>query len=192
MIMSEDNVESKPHNKNQVHVSFPRFERILVAYDRMEISKRALSYAAYFSNVSDSEIVLVNVVKANRDLKKALPLSINANLDGNKEGEHPAMVPNQPQVMPKNRPLQEIVEEMTIACKAAALTKKVKYEIRMGDPADEIINLSNITSFDLIIMGSRRIASRMQAIGSTTRKVVTTLRTPLLIIQKQRTYKDEY
>jgi len=81
--MSEDNVESELPNKNQVHASFPSFGRILVAYDRMELSKRALSYAAYFSKVADSEIVLVNVVKANRDLKKVLPLSINADLDGN-------------------------------------------------------------------------------------------------------------
>jgi nucleotide-binding universal stress UspA family protein len=192
MIMSEDNVESKPSNKNEIHVNLLRFERILVAYDRMEISKRALSYASYFSKVSDCEVVLVNVVKANMDLKKVLPLSINANLHGNEEGEQPAMVANQPQVMLKNTPLQEILEEMTAACKAAALTKKVTYEIRMGNPADEIINLSNIMGFDLIIMGSRRIASRIQAIGSTTRKVITTVRTPLLIVQKQRTYKDEY
>jgi nucleotide-binding universal stress UspA family protein len=186
------NYESKSPNKNEVHVSFPSFGRVLVAYDRMEISKRALSYAAYFSKVSDSEIVLVNVVKANRDLKKVLPLSINANLDGNEEGKQPAIVASQPRVLLKNRPLQEILEEMTAACKAAALTKKVTCEIRMGNPADEIINLSNIMSFDLIIMGSRRIASRIQAIGSTTRKVITTVRTPLLIVQKQRTYKDEY
>jgi nucleotide-binding universal stress UspA family protein len=189
--MSEDNVESELPNKNQVHASFPSFGRILVAYDRMELSKRALSYAAYFSKVADSEIVLVNVVKANRDLKKVLPLSINADLDGNKEREQSTMPRSEPQVMLKNRLLQEIVEEMTTACKAAGLTKKVTYEIRIGDPADEIINLSNITSFDLIIMGSRKIASRIQSIGSTTRKVITTVRAPLLIVQKQRTYKDE-
>jgi nucleotide-binding universal stress UspA family protein len=41
-------------------------------------------------------------------------------------------------------------------------------------------------------MGSRRIASKIQAIGSTTRKVVTAVRTPVLIVQKQPTYKDEY
>src|SRR5919199_6354309 len=115
--MSEDNVESKPANKNEVHASFPSFERILVAYDRIEISKRVLSYAAYFSKVSDSEIVLVNVVKANRDLKKVLPLSINANLDGKEEGKQPAIVGSQPRVMLNNRLLQEIVEEMTTACK---------------------------------------------------------------------------
>jgi nucleotide-binding universal stress UspA family protein len=46
--------------------------------------------------------------------------------------------------------------------------------------------------FDLIIMGSRRITSRIQGIGSTTRKVAATLKVPLLIAQKQPRYKDEW
>jgi hypothetical protein len=64
MIMAEDNVEST----SPVHSGFPSFGRILVAYDGMEMSKRALSYAAYFAKISDSEIILINVIKPNRDL----------------------------------------------------------------------------------------------------------------------------
>jgi nucleotide-binding universal stress UspA family protein len=88
--------------------------------------------------------------------------------------------------------LLDLVEEMTTACKAAGLTKKVTYEIRGGDPADEIINVSNTMHFDLIVMGSRRLTSRIGGIGSTTKKVVTAVKAPLLIVQKQRTYKDEW
>jgi nucleotide-binding universal stress UspA family protein len=189
MIMPKGNVENK---RTAVNVSFPSFKRILVAYDGMEMSKRALSYAAYFSKKSDTEIVLVNVVKANTDLKKVLPLTINANLEGKEEEEQRLPMAKSEQQIPLYEHLRGIVEEMTTSCKAAGLAKKVTYEIRIGNPAEEIINVSHIMSFDLIIMGSRRIASRIQAIGSTTRKVVTTVKTPLLIVQKQPTYKDEY
>jgi hypothetical protein len=41
-------------------------------------------------------------------------------------------------------------------------------------------------------MGSRKIASRIGGIGSTTRKVASTVKTPILIVQKQPKYKDEY
>ena len=183
--MTEDDVEST----SSVHSGFPSFGRILVGYDGMEMSKRALSYAAYFSKISDSEIALANVIKPNRDLSNVLPLTINVNLERKEEQLH--MSGNQQGVL-LDEPLREVVEEMTKACKAARLIKKIVYEIRMGNPADEIISVSGQTQFDLIIMGSRRIASRIQAIGSTTRKVITTVRTPLLIVQKQRTYKDEY
>ena len=187
--MAEDNIESKSHKTTDVHVGFPNFERILVAYDGMEISKRALSYAAYFSKISDLEIVLINVVRANRDLNKVLPLTIKANLKGKEEELH---IAESQQGVLLDEPLRELVEEMTTACKAAGLTKKIIYEIHTGNPADEIINVSSLMRFDLIIMGSRRIASRLGGIGSTTRKVVTTVKTPLLIVQKQLTYKDEY
>ena len=81
---------------------------------------------------------------------------------------------------------------MRTACKATDVTKKIIYEIRMGNPADEIINICSFMNFDLIIMGSRRIASRIEAIGSTTRKVLTKVKIPILIVQKPATYKDEY
>ena len=189
--MAQDNLESNSPKKTDVHIGFPNFERILVAYDGREMSKRALSYAAYFSKISDSEIVLINVVKANRDLNNVLPLTIRANLEGKEEEEQVDMVENQRGVL-LDEPLREEVEEMKTACKAAGVTKKVIYEICMGNPADEIINICSLMNFDLIIMGSRRIASRIEAIGSTTRKVLTKVKTPLLIVQKQPTYKDEY
>jgi nucleotide-binding universal stress UspA family protein len=184
MIMGEENVESI----SPEHSGCPSFEKILVAYDETEISKRALSYAAYFSKVSDSEIVVINVVKSDRDFK-GLPLTIKANREGKEEQEQeqqPAAGGSQSAV------LQEIVKEMTTTCKAAGLTKKITFEIRTGNPADEIINISNLMRFDLIIMGSRRIASKIEVIGSTTRKVITKVKTPLLIVHKQPTYKDEY
>ena len=49
------------------------------------MSKRALSYATYISKISDSEIVVVNVVKVNRDLNNVFPVTIKANLEGKEE-----------------------------------------------------------------------------------------------------------
>src|SRR5918911_2801482 len=183
MIMSEESVEST----STMHSDIPSFERILVAYDGTEISKRALSYAAYFSKVSDSEVVVINVVKSTNGDLKVLPLTIKVNLEG-KEVEQPNMASEES----LDAGLQEVVKELTTTCKAAGLTKKVTYEIRTGNPADEIIDVSNLNRFDLIIMGSRRIDSKIEVIGSTTRKVTTKVKTPILIVHKQPTYKDEY
>jgi hypothetical protein len=109
-----------------IHIGYPSLKRILVAYDGMEMSKRALGYAAYFSKKSDSEIVLVNVVKANADLNKVLPLTIKANLEGKEEQQLP-MAGSQRQVL-LNEDLRGVVEEMTTACGAATLAKKIIYD----------------------------------------------------------------
>ena len=146
-------------------------------------------YAAYISKISDSEIIVVNIVDASKGLDGVLPVTIKASLDG-KEGQMDTAESRRQAVT--HELLLGLVEEMTTACKAAGLTKKIIFEIREGDPADEIINVSNTMRFDLIVMGSRRLSSRLGGIGSTTKKVVTTVKTPLLIVQKQRTYKDEW
>lgn len=170
-------------------IGFPSFEKILVAYDGMQMSKRALSYAAYISKISNSEIVVVNVIEPKRDLNKVLPITINANLE--RKVEQIDIAGNCRRVL-LDGVLREVIEEMTTVCKAAGMTKNIIYEVRAGDPADEIINVSNLMDFDLIVMGSRRIASTIGGIGSTTRKVATTVKTPLLIVQKQPRYKDEW
>jgi nucleotide-binding universal stress UspA family protein len=175
----------KTHNP----ISLPSFERILVAYDGMQMSKRALSYAAYISRISDSEVVVVNVIESYRNLNNVLPVTIKANLEGKEEQIDIAGDYRRVQL---DEALREVVEEITTVCKATGMTGNIIYEIRIGDPADEIIKVSNLMDFDLIVMGSRRIASMIEGIGSTTRKVATTVKIPLLIVQKQARYKDEW
>jgi nucleotide-binding universal stress UspA family protein len=129
---------------------------------------------------------VINVVKSDPDFN-GLPLTIKANgQEKEEQAQQPAAGESQSTV------LKEIVREMTTTCKAAGLTKKIILEIRAGNPADDIINISNLMHFDLIIMGSRRIDSKIEVIGSTTRKFITKAKTPLLIVHKQPTYKDEY
>jgi nucleotide-binding universal stress UspA family protein len=189
--MKEQKLGSTIESSKTCHnpIGFPSFERILVAYDGMQMSKRALSYAAYISKISDPEIVVVNVIEHNRDLNNILPVTIKANLE--RKEEQADIAGNYRRVL-LDEVLREVIEEMTTACKAAGMTKNIIYEIRAGDPADEIIDVSNLMDFDLIVMGSRRIASTITGIGSTTRKVAKTVKTPLLIVQKQPKYKDEW
>jgi len=53
-----------------IPIDFPSFQRILVAYDGMKMSKIALRYATYISKISDSEIVLINVIKPHGRLRQ--------------------------------------------------------------------------------------------------------------------------
>jgi nucleotide-binding universal stress UspA family protein len=171
----------------------PNFQRILVAYDGAEISNRVLEYASYISKIANSEIVIINVIDGNSELNKSLPLTIkaNPNEESTKVEEQIAKTEGQPEVI-LDESLQKIVKEITTACKAAGITKEITFNIGCKDPADEIINISKLIHFDLIIMGSRKISSIIRGIGSTTRKVASTVKIPILIVQQQPKYKDEY
>lgn len=172
-----------PSKTLHVQIGLPRFERMLVAYDGMPISKKALRYAVYISNISGSEIIVVKVVEGNRDLNNALPITIKANLHAKEE---------QGEITKSHKLLQGVIDEMKTACRAAGMTRKIILEIREGNPANEIIKLSNLMHFDLIVMGSRKISSRIGGIGSTTRRVISASKIPVLVVQKQPRYKDEW
>lgn len=172
-----------PSKSLHVQIGFPRFERMLVAYDGMPISKKALRYAEYISNISGSEIIVVKVVEGNRDLNNALPITVKANLHAKEE---------QREITKSHKLLQGVIDEMKTACRAAGMTRKIILEIREGNPANEIIKLSNLMHFDLIVMGSRKISSRIGGIGSTTRRVISASKIPVLVVQKQLRYKDEW
>jgi nucleotide-binding universal stress UspA family protein len=190
-IRNEQKIEShRPHD----HFSSgnPNFHRILVAYDGSEISNRVLEYASYISKIANSEIVIINIIEDNDNLEKASPLTIKANPnEESTEKEQIDKAKSQPDVV-LDESLQNIVKEITTACKEAGITKEITYKIGGKDPADEIINVCKLFHFDLIIMGSRKISSRIEGIGSTTRKVASTVKIPILIVQKQAKYKDEY
>jgi nucleotide-binding universal stress UspA family protein len=178
-----------PFRMRQIPNGLPTFGRILVAYDGMQISKSALSYAAYISKVSGSQVVIINVIESNRNSNNRLPITLKVILQENEEqidfAESSLAVLN-------DEALRKVIEEMIAGCRAARMKGKIIYKIHGGNPAEEIIAIANCMHFDLIIMGSRRITSRIQGLGSTTRKVAATLKIPLLIVQKQPKYKDEW
>lgn len=202
--MGQESKENDINNKRDVESPLPNhhasngrsFKRILVAYDGTEISKTALGYASYLSNIANSEIVIINVIEDNTKLDKALPITIKANISKEsikvQEIVHLDKSESQSEEIVLDESLQKIIKEITTACKDAGLTKEITYKIGSRDPASEIINVSKLMHFDLIIMGSQKISSKIGSIGSTTRKVVSTLKIPILMVQKQSKYKDEY
>jgi nucleotide-binding universal stress UspA family protein len=190
--INEQNIQSPIPHHHHISNGIPSFKLILVAYDGTEISKRALEYASYISKIANSEIVIINIIEDKGNLEKTLPITIKAN--PNEESTEKVQIDtaeSQPKVV-LDESLQNIVKEITTACKESGITKEITYKIGGRDPADEIINVCKLFHFDLIIMGSRKIASRIGGIGSTTRKVASTVKIPILIVQKQPKYKDEY
>ena len=47
---------------------------------------------------------------------------------------------------------------------------------------DEIIKVANQSKFDVIVMASHRLTSTIRGIGSTTRRVIDTIKKPVLVI----------
>jgi nucleotide-binding universal stress UspA family protein len=64
------------------------------------------------------------------------------------------------------------------------LKVRLSYKVLIGKPSDEIINFSEESNIDLIVMASSRISSQIRVIGSTVRKVIDSTRIPVLVIHE--------
>ncbi len=156
----------------------PKYKMILVPHDGSEISDKALNHAIYLSKVSDAEILILNV------LDRIGSKDSSAVLATMKRGEGERDKANRDLEITMEGGVKQMIEEKMKLCKEAGVKSKVSYKIQTGKPLDEIVKLSEEMNIDLVVMASSRITSSIRVLGSTTRKVIGTIRKPVLVIHE--------
>jgi nucleotide-binding universal stress UspA family protein len=155
--------------------NIPSFSRILVPDDGKEISNKALSYAIYISNVSGAEIVILRVIG---DVDKLGDTSVNVSQDSK------AIENNNQKDLKRNveGELVNAIEERIRKCVQAGSKNKISYHIKTGNTVEEIVKECEQTKYDLIVMASSHLDSWMRSLFSETRKIVSNINTPVLIV----------
>ncbi|MGA9842419.1 MAG: universal stress protein [Nitrososphaeraceae archaeon] len=166
-------------NKPEVFPELPQFHKILIPYDGSKMSDKALSYATYLSKISVSDIFILNVVEKYSDLKDVLPTTIKAEFGQETDWDK---ISNKDLQVRIGGALRELIEDKVRLCKEAGAVKNIAFEIRTGNAAEEIIKVANQSKFDVIVMASHRLTSTIRGIGSTTRKVIDSIKKPVLVI----------
>ena len=158
--------------------AIPKYKMILVPHDGSEISDKALNHAIYLSKVSDAEIIILNV------LDRIGSKNSSAVLATMKRGEGERDKANRDLEITMEGGVKQMIEEKMKLCKEAGVKSKVSYKIQTGKPLDEIVKLSEEMNIDLVVMASSRIISSIRVLGSTTRKVISTIKKPVLVIHE--------
>lgn len=158
--------------------AIPKYKMILVPHDGSEISDKALNHAIYLSKVSDAEIIILNV------LDRIGSKDSSAVLATMKRGEGERDKANSDLEITMEGGVKQMIEEKMKLCKEAGVKSKVSYKIQTGKPLDEIVKLSEEMNIDLVVMASSRIISSIRVLGSTTRKVISTIKKPVLVIHE--------
>ena len=158
--------------------AIPKYKMILVPHDGSEISDKALNHAIYLSKVSDAEIIILNV------LDRIGSKDSSAVLATMKRGEGERDKANRDLEITMEGGVKQMIEEKMKLCKEAGVKSKVSYKIQTGKPLDEIVKLSEEMNIDLVVMASSRIISSIRVLGSTTRKVISTIKKPVLVIHE--------
>jgi nucleotide-binding universal stress UspA family protein len=152
-----------------------RYQKILVPHDGSEMSDKALRHAAYLAKISGAEIVLLNVIEHEVIPPSTLLTFIKTDtpLEQAKQDLRNAL---------EGR-VKQMLDERIRPCKDAGISK-ISYKIRTGKVVDEIVHQSEEMDSDVIIMASSRITSYVRVLGSIVRKVMDSIRKPVLLIHE--------
>ena len=153
------------------------FTRILVPFDTSELSVKALEKAVEISAIDQSPIFILHVISE-------IPLPIHYSRIELKNNE----VTISPLV---NKLHNEIKKEMIVIMEDvkdtyAKSNVSITTAIKIGDPAEIIIDFTKQNNIDLIVMGSighKGISGMFKKLGSVARKVAEEVNCALLIVR---------
>jgi nucleotide-binding universal stress UspA family protein len=155
--------------------NIPSFKKILVPDDGKEISNKALNHAIYISNVSGAEIVILRVIG---DVSKLGDTSV-------KVSQNDTTMKNNEKNLKRNveGELVNAMEEKIKMCVQAGSKNKITYQIKTGSTQEEIVKECEQTKYDLVVMATSHLDSWMRSLFSETRKTISNINIPVLIVQ---------
>jgi nucleotide-binding universal stress UspA family protein len=142
------------------------YRRILVGTDGSEHSRRALTRALELARISNAEITVITVLHLPASYLMALGSSIGM-------GSEPWSS------------LHQACEQVLAEAESMFIKSGIKplTEIRMGSPAQELVQMVQEGDYDLIIVGSRgRGMTRAHLLGSVSDQISHTATCDLLIV----------
>jgi nucleotide-binding universal stress UspA family protein len=153
-------------------LSIPSYTKILVPHDGKEASDKALGQAIYLSNLSGAEIVILGIIQ---DVEKfeGTTVDISQNKITHNQNSFELDIKGE---------LVNIMEAKIKQCTEAGSKNKISYGIRTGHVVHEIVKACQETDYDLVIMATTHLDSWLHSIFSETRKIISSIRTPVLII----------
>ena len=156
------------------HISIS-YKNILVSHDGSEMSDRALKHALYLAKISGARLVILHVIESEAIPPSALLTFIHPErgLKGAKEDLKSTF----------EEAARRMLDQMVSELKDDGIAN-VEYIIRAGKPVDEIVNESESGNHDLVVMASSRITSKVRVLGSNVRRVLDSIRRPVLVIHE--------
>ena len=149
------------------------YKKILVPFDGSKFSENALKIAIELSKKFNASIYLITIIDVShvnppgallgsqkKTMKKSLEMIKSAT---------------------KHESEKKLLEKISI-CKNVGIT--VRYDILEGVPSDIILKSIKNSDIDLVVMGSQGLSgfSKIKVLGSVSRKVSETSRSPVLIV----------
>ena len=140
------------------------------------MSDRALRHALYLAKVSGARLVILHVIESEAIPPSALLTFIQPErgLKGAKEDLKSTF----------EEAARRMLDQRVRESKDDGIAN-VEYVIKAGKPVDEIVNESESrNNYDLVVMASSRITSKVRVLGSNVRRVLDSISRPVLVVHE--------
>jgi len=151
--------------------NLPTFKKVLVTDDGKDLTNKALNYAISLSNSTNSELVILHILT---NIEKFDQLSVVGDNTSQQGGQNFQRI--------VEGDIIDNIENKIKQYRELGITNKISYKILTGDVIDEIVNEID-SGYDLVIMSTKHINSWLRSLFSETLKVISSIKTPVLIIQ---------
>lgn len=146
-----------------------KYERILIATDDSECSKKALQHGHFLATAMGASVALVHVIEP------AAPTNYGADP---LMGQQPLIIPETTEIQEENS--RSLLEEIS---KKFTGVKEIFTFSRIGTPKQEILDLAGEWAADLIIMGTHgRTGFDHFISGSVSESVIRKANCPVLVV----------
>lgn len=164
----------------------PALNKILVTYDGTEKSDKAINYSIYLSNISNAEIVILQVIE-NIDKLESSSIDVS-NKNTESETTTSTETTDEPNIKSQNYSVNikgKIVKSMEDKIKEIenkGIKNKISYKIRAGFIIDEIVKETRESKYDLLVISSSHMDSWISSLFSETRKIISHVDLPVLLL----------
>lgn len=157
--------------------NIPPLNKILILDDdhAQDESNKVLRYAISLSNYSGAELLILRILE---DIEKMEDVSVEGSNDTNNNNTTSQNMKREVQGQ-----VIDSMEEKVKKCKEAGGKNKISYKFRTGNAIDEIVNEVKDGNYDLVVLESSNIDSWMKSLFSDTRKILSSINIPVLIVQ---------
>jgi nucleotide-binding universal stress UspA family protein len=161
-----------------IPAAIPEIKKILYATDLSENARYAFGYAMSLANQYGAGITILHVLESSSSSE-----SLVTNVIGEKRWNELRKENEQEVVKTIKKRLENFCEEVTREVpECPFITDEII--VRIGIPADEILNLVGSRDYDLVVMGAHGHGILGSAImGSISRRVVRHSKRPVLVIR---------
>ena len=167
----ESNVTSQTYSISKQNLN--SLNKILITDDGSDESNKVLNYGVVLSKYSGAELQILRILE---NIEKMEDVSVQGSTEDNTSNNKDI----------KREIKGEIIDEMEkkiMRCKEAGCENKISYKFKVGDPIEGIISEVRDGGYDLIVLRSTNIDSWMKSLFSDTRKIISNISIPVLILQ---------